>query len=203
MDDKIAFPIDEYVKRLKINEGERLWTYDDANGQKVYPGYRLIGNATIGVGCLLDESGLSMLRRVGIVDPQAVLQGKEGITEEQSTDLLKLMVPRYVQYAREALISGLFDTMTPARQCALADMSYNLGASGLDSFITTLAFLDKAQTAKNSGQVDQAHQLFNNAADHLEKSLWYGQVHDRAKRDVVMLRVGVFCNPTGNGSDIV
>ena len=48
-----------------------------------------------------------------------------------------------------------------------------------------------------------AHALFAAAANDLRQSDWFVQVGWRAKRDCAMLEVGVWCNATGDGSDIL
>ncbi len=192
----------EALRRLGYDEGDYLETYDDANDTLVYPGYVCVGNPTIGVGILLDASGLQTLTRHGC-DAQAVLTGRAKITQAQCNAMTKELIPRYVGYARSVLPQGMFDTLTEARQYALLSMSWNLGATGLSRFAPTFALLRAAQTAKNHGD-KTAHELFCLCADHLlTNTRWIHQVGWRALRIAAMLRSGVYCNPSGNGSDIV
>lgn len=46
-------------KRLRIEEGERNFVYDDATGKPIVPGSVVIGHPTIGIGRCLDERGIS------------------------------------------------------------------------------------------------------------------------------------------------
>ena|ERR1700722_18925977 len=199
----------EAIARLRIDEGNYLYTYDDGDGQyphpHVYPGYpwRDGHNPTIANGLLLDTSGLAVLKQVGVTDPQAVLDGKLDITQPQCDAIVAAIIPKYAGYARDGLAPGVFDSMTEARQYAMLSMAYNLGEGGFDSFSATLQMIDAAQTAKNSGDPN-AHALFNAAADHmLGASLWISQVGDRARRIIAMIRVGTYCDPTGSGADIL
>jgi lysozyme len=69
-------------------------------------------------------------------------------------------------------VQGLSD----ARQRAVMNMVFNLGMNTFSSFRQFLGLLKSGDYA--------------GAADDLEKTVWYGQVGDRAKRIVAMIRNG-------------
>lgn len=69
-----------------------------------------------------------------------------------------------------------YTQLSDARQRVLANMCFNMGVHGLLTFNHTLSSLQSGD--------------YEAAALGMEKSLWYGQVGDRAKRLVSMLRAG-------------
>jgi GH24 family phage-related lysozyme (muramidase) len=199
----------EAIRRLRFDEGNYLFTYDDGDGNwphpHVYPNYpwRAGHNPTIANGLLLDSSGLAVLKSIGVPDPKAVFDGIADITQEQCDAIITAILPKYVSYARAALATGVFDSMTEARQYAMVSMAYNLGDAGLCAWAQSLNMIDAAQKAKVVGAAN-ARELFNEAADHmLTNSLWLSQVGDRGRRIIAMIRQGVYCDPQGSGSDIL
>jgi hypothetical protein len=199
----------EAIARLRVDEGNYLYTYDDGDTQ--YPHPRVTPNTpwgpghnpTIANGLLLDASGLAVLKQVGVPDPEAVLEGRANITQAQCDAIIAAILPKYADYARNGLAPGVFDSMTAARQYAMLSMAYNLGEGGFDSFTQTISMINAAQNAKNAGS-PAAHALFDAAADHLASAaLWISQVGNRARRIIAMLRSGIYCDPTGDGSDIL
>ena len=69
-----------------------------------------------------------------------------------------------------------FNDLDSARQAVLIDMAYNLGMNGLLGFKEML----DAMEAKD----------FDKAADALQNSAWYSQVHSRALDDQAILKTG-------------
>jgi GH24 family phage-related lysozyme (muramidase) len=191
------------IIHLRVDEGNYLHTYDDANDKLVYPGYVCVGNPTIAVGILLNAAGLQALKDVGVVDPQAVLEGRADITQAQADQITRNLIPRYVGYARAVLPEPMYDTLSPARQYALLSMAWNMGQTGIAAWKPTWALFIKAQNAKNASD-PMAHVYFNQCADHmLTQTEWISEVHNRALRCIAMIRVGIYCNPSGDGSDII
>jgi lysozyme len=47
------------TEQLRLEESKRLTVYDDATGDSIRPGYRVIGHPTIGIGRALDTNGIS------------------------------------------------------------------------------------------------------------------------------------------------
>lgn len=185
--------LSEIKRRIEINEGVRLTPYRDS-----------MGILTVGVGYNLEQGGsLDYLKRVGVADCLGVLDGKKSITQDQADALFDLILPTYISNASKSLDPGIFDSLSPARQFVIVDLEYNLGQRGWLGFAASRALINEAQANKNSGKSDQAMRLFGLVADHLRASAWDAQVHDRARRDEAMMRTSVWCNPYGNGSDIL
>lgn len=141
------------VTDLRPEEGFRSFLYDDANGKPIVPGYRLVGHPTAGYGFALDVSPL---------------------TEAESLPILA---------ARAAAVDAVLQNDLPwvksldePRQRALADMAYNLGDRGLESFTTFLALVEARE--------------WDAAADDLGKTSWYNQVGSRAIRIAGIIRNG-------------
>ena len=188
------------TSRIKISESCRLYKYLDTENIP-----------TIGWGLNLDRSNLQpLLEGVGAnyaavmaaptartSDPADAVA--ECITQPQADALFSTIFPSYLATASNLLASGIFDSLLGPRQCVWVDMSYN---TDLPSFTQTIALLNAAQQAKNAGSAG-AHNDFNALADHMMGLPWYGEVEDRAKRDVAMMRTGVWCDPNGNGNDIL
>jgi hypothetical protein len=187
----------ELDRRLRINEGERFTAYYDTANPPCL---------TIGVGFNLQRADAvtvgQVLKAAGIVCPWSLEAFKKlSLTQEQVDALLDHDVPNYIAAARRSLVNDLFDTMTPARQIAITDMTYNLGEAGWLGFVTTRTLIESGQTCKNQG-TSSAHDYFVQAGEHLAASAWYSQVGDRAKRNVAMIVTGQLCSATGDGSDV-
>jgi lysozyme len=69
-----------------------------------------------------------------------------------------------------------FKDLGAVRQRALVDLAFNLGFATLATFTGTLAALARGD--------------YEDAADHLQASLWYRQVASRGPRIVGMIRTG-------------
>lgn len=183
----------EVQRRIGISEGCRAVMYHDSEGIP-----------TIGIGFNLQRSDArDALQKAGVTDVDGVMAGRTALTDGQISALFTYSFTPIISEARASLADGIFDSMTDARRFVICDLCFNLGEGGWDSFAGTRALLNQAQSAKNAGNLASAHDLFEDAANHLEASAWYGQVGYRAMRDVAMIRVGAWCNATGDGSDIL
>lgn len=184
--------LDEVTKRIAISEGCELRRYYDTNGIP-----------TIGIGFNLNRSdAYGALQTVGVADPAPVLAGTATITQAQADALFHYAFAPIEFEARQSLINGTYDALSDARRFVICDLVYNLGEEGWGEFQTSRDLIASAQMAKTLGSVD-AHAKFVLAAAHLRFTEWYTEVGDRAKRDCAMLQQGVWCSPTGDGSDIV
>lgn len=96
------------------------------------------------------------------------------LTESEAAALMVPRLDRHIETIQKLFpwVTGLTD----ARQRALYDMSFNLGDHGLAEFADFLHLL-------RSGE-------YVAAADDLENTKWYGEVGDRAKRIVGLIRNG-------------
>jgi hypothetical protein len=196
----------EVVRRAHINEGTRLLAYDDAQPDIAiaYPS-QLRGTLTIGIGHSLQSSSpieqQYLLKQAGIqCAPNLTSLCHLSITVMQAEALFRVDLPKYAAAARALLTLGTFDALNDARQVAFFDLVYNEGGS---DFTRTWALLSHAQAAKSVGNLAIAHGLFVTVGDHLRASAWYGQVGNRAKRDIAMLVTGQLCSATGDGSDVL
>ena len=122
-------------------------------GLRLHPYRCTAGKLTIGVGRNLDDRG--------ITQAEAMMMLENDISEVEKD------LDREYPWWRD---------MSPARQCVLADMCFNLGLFRLSGFVNALkAMLD-------------GH--YDDAADHMLDSLWARQVGQRAQRLAKMMRDG-------------
>jgi GH24 family phage-related lysozyme (muramidase) len=183
----------EVQRRIGISEGDRAVMYHDSEGIP-----------TIGIGFNLQRADASSaLQQAGVPasEAPAVMSGAQPLTTAQISALFAISFAPIVAEARDSLAAGVFDAMTDARRFVICDLVYNMGDGGWVAFTNTRAAIATAEEAKEANATD-AHPLFVEAAQDLSESAWFSQVGDRAGRDVAMLREGVWCDPTGNGSDI-
>lgn len=146
------------IADLQPEEGFKLVNgqpclYDDATGAAIVPGYRLVGHPTAGYGFALDVSPLTQAESLPILASRAA--------------------------AADAKIQAdlpWIKNLSEPRQRALADMTYNLGAAGLESFGTFLGLLKAGDFAA--------------AADDLKGTTWYRQVGNRGVRIAAVIRNG-------------
>lgn len=178
----------ETQRRMRINEGCDLARYRDS-----------MGIWTLGIGCNLERGdAVDLLRSCGI-SYSAVMAGAS-ITQAQADHLFALCFAPIIGAASTSLGPNVFRTLSDARRFVICDLEYNLGENGWLGFSTTRSLITEAQNCKNSGQAQSAHNLFELAADHLASSAWAGQVGDRARRDIAMIRTGEWVDPNGNGA---
>lgn len=215
----------ELRRRLEVNEAVRLARYRDSKGiPTIGTGYNLrargiqalvavgvIDPQAVAAGTDSQHAGATRLRVADLraqhpetdwAPASAAQTFIAGITMAQNDALLDQDIASFASAAAALLPRGIFDAMTPARQVAWTDMSFNMGTGedGLGGFHQTIDLLTRAQRAKDAGNGDAAHQLFEQVGQHLEASAFFGQVGDRAKRDVAMMRTGVLVDQNGDGS---
>lgn len=179
----------ECRRRLTINEGERDRMYHDS-----------MGIPTIGIGFNLQRSDSpAILQKIG-ANFDAVMAGA-ALTSQQVAALFQYSFAPIVDEARASLEPFHYDSMSDARRFVICDLVFNLGAAGWNEFQQTRAAIDQACHAGRTGDTANEHAFFATAANGLEASAWYGQVGNRAKRDVAMMRTSNWCDPNGDGSD--
>ena len=177
----------EVRRRIAINEGCRLRMYlDTANIPTIAYGF----NLTIG-------SARGVLKSAGVTDIDGVIAGRTALTQAQADSTFDQMLPGYVNAAKGTLDPGVFDKLNDARRFVVVDMVYNLGSAGFMGFPSARRAINGAVTATNQ---TQAHALYGEAANQMVDSAWFGQVGNRAKRDVAMMRNGTWVDPNGDGS---
>jgi lysozyme len=120
---------DRLLASITDDEGDVLHVYDDWNGQKVVPGYTLIGHPTVGRGRALDTNGIS--------------EGESVYLCSNDIDDRIRALP---------LLLDFWSTLSDVRQNALLEMSFQMGVRGLVSgyphMITFLRAGDFAAAAK-------------------------------------------------------
>lgn len=179
-------------RRIAISEGERTTMYHDSRGIP-----------TIGIGFnLLRADARDALAKVGVTDIAGVLNGDVALSQNQVNELFDYSFAPIVTDARNSLVDGVFDALSDARRFVICDLVFNMGFAGWGQFVNTRAAIVTAQKAKGANSPD-AHALFVAAANDLRQSDWFSQVGDRAKRDCAMMQVGIWCDATGDGSDIL
>lgn len=189
--------IAEVTRRIAISEDSRSTMYIDTTG-----------NPTIGIGFNLNRADARTALEGAGVPPSsvdAVIAGTQSITQPEIDALFRYSLAPIESDARASLAAGIYDDLDDARRFVICDLVYNMGAGadGWGGFDETHAIINQAQAAKNAGNADQASELFGEAADHLEASAWYAQVGNRAGRDVAMMRTSQWCDPEGDGSDVL
>src|SRR3989304_1439514 len=152
--------IDILTEHLIRDEGLRLKPYRCTAGK-----------LTIGVGRNLDDKGLSVteMQTLGI-PPRSI---KDGITKPEALYLLEHDVEEVI---RQTNILPWYGGLCDARKLAVLNLVFNLGFKKFLTFKTTIGHLAAGR--------------WDNAAAALEKSLWYKQVGDRAKRVVRLIKEG-------------
>lgn len=140
-----------------------------AEGYRETPYVDSLGVPTIGVGHNLRAKPLTghilaWYRRNG------------SLSRELVYELLGQDMDEAIAGARS--IFPQLDELDEARQVALVDLVFNMGAEKVRSFKRTIASVNEGN--------------WEGAAKHLENSLWYRQVGRRSKRVVSLLRSGSF-----------
>lgn len=97
-----------------------------------------------------------------------------GITDAEADYLLDNDIDLCVRGLVKAY--AWFADLDAVRQRALVDLAFNLGFAGLAKFGNFLAAMARTD--------------YEDAADHLTRSLWYRQVASRGPRIVHMIRTG-------------
>lgn len=97
----------------------------------------------------------------------------KGLSKQEALFLLRRDIAEITNELRKY---PWFKTLDMVRQKVLIDMAFNLGINGLLSFKKMLSYLKAGDYEK--------------AADEMVNSRWYGQVGDRSKRLVKMMRTG-------------
>jgi lysozyme len=97
-----------------------------------------------------------------------------GISRSESRTLLDNDIRRCIEQA--VVNFPWFESLDEVRQRAVIDLIFNMGIGKLKTFTTTLSCF--------------ARGAYSDAANALVASKWYGQVGQRSKRIVAMVRTG-------------
>jgi lysozyme len=142
--------IQALIALLKRHEDDRLQPYDDATGQTLVAGSRLVGNITIAVGVNISA----------------------GISEEESALLTN---SRIVAVLTDLATFTWWNGLSEPRQIALADLRFNLGPERFREFrhmIHALAigdFMAAAREMRQSRAAKQAGTRYEELAQMMEQ----------------------------------
>lgn len=161
---------DRLHSQLIMEEGLRLFAYDDATGKPVPPGGVCRGNLTIGVGRNLDARPFTGM--------ELEIIGHDGRTLPITHDQAVMLMDHDIASACGDLDSHIpwWEYIDEIRGRVLVDLCFNMGITRLLKFANFL--------------IDLRSTSYNAAADDLKSSLWYNQVGSRGIRLVAMIRTG-------------
>jgi GH24 family phage-related lysozyme (muramidase) len=155
----------DFKDLLEKNEGRRDTAYVDTEG-----------HPTIGVGFNLDRSDARQIITNMGLNYDEVRDGTQKLTDAQIDSLLDGDANQAITAARDTVSN--FDEMSDARQMAVADMAFNLGAAGLAGFTNAISAMESGDWEK--------------AADEMQDSKWFDQTGSRAEEDVEIMRSGQY-----------
>nr|4U14_A Chain A, Muscarinic acetylcholine receptor M3,Endolysin,Muscarinic acetylcholine receptor M3 [synthetic construct] len=152
---------------LRIDEGLRLKIYKDCEGYY-----------TIGIGHLLTKSP-SLNAAKSELD-KAIGRNTNGvITKDEAEKLFNQDVDAAVRgILRNAKLKPVYDSLDAVRRCALINMVFQMGETGVAGFTNSLRMLQQKR--------------WDEAAVNLAKSRWYNQCPNRAKRVITTFRTGTW-----------
>ena len=125
------------------------------------------GKRTIGIGWNYDDNPLPK-------DIRDYLQNNGRILEEHIDRLFTIALIRSVNDCKKLFPD--FENFSHNRKMALTDFLYNVG-------LTTASKFKKAITCIN-------HEAWDDAAKHMQNSLWFQQVGNRAKEVIQLIKEG-------------
>nr|7DWS_A Chain A, Endolysin [Tequatrovirus T4]7DWS_B Chain B, Endolysin [Tequatrovirus T4]7DWS_C Chain C, Endolysin [Tequatrovirus T4] len=159
---------------LRIDEGLRLKIYKDTEGYY-----------TIGIGHLLTKSP-SLNAAKSELD-KAIGRNTNGvITKDEAEKLFNQDVDAAVRgILRNAKLKPVYDSLDAVRRCALINMVFQMGETGVAGFTNSLRMLQQ--------------KCWDCAAVNLAKSRWYNQTPNRAKRVITTFRTGTWDAYKGGG----
>lgn len=118
--------IDRVLYRISEHEGFVSWVYDDATGEPIVPGSKVVGHPTVGIGTCLDKSvGCGLTRR------QA-----EFLRDDKVTAICREM-DRRIGWWRGLGVAH------PQAAEVLVEVAYHIGVGGLLGFKNMLAAAER------------------------------------------------------------
>jgi lysozyme len=127
---------------------------------------------TIGVGYNLEQNSADTELKALGVNKQDLISGKKSLNQQQMDVLFDKSIKRAVADAHKWIPN--LNTLPKEVQLICIDMAFNMGGGTIMTFT-------------NTGKAIQSKQ-FDKAADLMEKSRWYGQVGNRSKHHVEVMR---------------
>lgn len=119
-----SYDLDAMVAQLMPEEGERFYVYDDATGEAIRAGSRVVGNPTAGIGRNL---------------------ASEGLTDAECRYLCANDVARFA--AALDVAYPWWRQLSPSRQRQIIDLTFNMGLHGLAGFPMFLAAMQRGDWA--------------------------------------------------------
>lgn len=152
---------------LRIDEGCKLELYKDTEGFW-----------TIGIGQLITKNPSYNVAR----DELDRLMGRVcngRITQQEAEYLFNSSVEK----ARKGILANatlkpVYDVLDEVRRCALINMVFQMGVTGVAGFTNSLRMLKEKR--------------WDDAAVNLAKSRWYNQTPNRAKRVIATFKTGTW-----------
>lgn len=152
---------------LRIDEGCKLELYKDTEGFW-----------TIGIGQLITKNPSYNVAR----DELDRLMGRVcngRITQQEAENLFNSSVEK----ARKGILGNatlkpVYDVLDEVRRCALINMVFQMGVTGVAGFTNSLRMLKEKR--------------WDDAAVNLAKSRWYNQTPNRAKRVIATFKTGTW-----------
>ena len=151
---------------LQIDEGLDLQLYKDT-----------LGYYTIGIGHLVSKNP-AFSNAVLILNNQLGRSTNGVITRDEAISLFNQDVETAKQSLQTVGLGNLLNYLSPIRQAALINMSFQLGAKGVANFKNSMSLLAKGQ--------------WDEAAENLKQSNWYRQTTNRANRVIETFRTGTW-----------
>ena len=141
-------------------EGRQNTTYTDS-----------MGHPTVGIGFNLDAAGAQAAIEALGLNYDQVRAGTQILTDAQVDTLFQQSVNQAIAGAHRVIAS--FDIIPDDKQIVIVDMIFNLGLAGFSAFHHTILAINNQDWAA--------------AAQHMQQSLWYRQVGQRAKADCELM----------------
>ena len=149
-------------KEIEFDEGRRSKVYKDS-----------VGKDTIGVGFNLERGDAPEIISLIGADYEAIRSGEAELTDAQIDQLKSITISEAAANAEEVVPN--FSELSPNRQRALVNMSFNLGRQGLKGFKKMLKAIEEedweeaAKQALDSKWAKQVGKRAANIAETLEK----------------------------------
>lgn len=152
---------------LRIDEGLKLQLYKDTEGFW-----------TIGIGHLVTKNP-SLEVAKSQLNSALRRQCNGTITLAEAEMLFNQDVEKATQgILRNAKLKPVYDSLDSVRRCALINMVFQMGETGVAGFTNSLRMLQQKR--------------WNDAAINLAQSRWYRQTPNRAKRVIATFKTGTW-----------
>lgn len=152
---------------LRIDEGLKFEIYKDTEG--FY---------TIGIGHLITKNPSLAVARAEL-DKLMGRACNGRITKEEAEKLFNQDVDAATRgILRNAKLKPVYDSLDAVRRCALINMVFQMGETGVAGFTNSLRMLQQKR--------------WEEAAVNLAQSKWYRQTTNRAKRVIATFKTGTW-----------